>query len=215
MTTHGVVLPLFAPAQTKRYRTLVADPPWHYDVRRTDETHRARSPYPTMTQAELLQLPVGRWAAEEAHCYLWATNAFLQQAFALLAAWGFAYKTLLTWGKGRIEGGRLIHQIGVGNYYRNSTEHILFGVRGGLPVLNHDAATLFITPRREHSQKPDAFYDRVQHMSPGPYLDVFSRQQRLGWDTWGAECFNFGTQEPAETFVGRPAPDHAQEGASL
>jgi len=195
-TTHGVVLPMFSPAAqqpTKRYRTIVADPPWRYELRVNDETHRARSPYGTMSTEEIMGLPVGGWAQENSHLYLWVTNAFMGEGLEIIKAWGFHFKTLITWVKGRFEGPRLIHHIGTGNYFRNSTEHILFAVRGSLPVLNHDAPTAFIAPRGEHSEKPAAFYDLVQHMSPGPYLDVFARKQRFQWDTWGDEAFDFRT----------------------
>ena len=179
-----------AQAPTKRYRTLVADPPWHYDLRATDETHRARAPYGTMSQAELLGMPVGLWAEDDSHLYLWTTNAHLPAAFAICKAWGFEYKVLITWLKGRIEANRLVEHLGMGNYYRGSTEHILFGIRGSLAVRNHDVTTAFIAPRGEHSEKPAAFYDMVERMSPGPYLDIFARKQRLGWSTFGNEAYN-------------------------
>jgi N6-adenosine-specific RNA methylase IME4 len=195
-TTHGVVLPMFSPAAqqpTKRYRTIVADPPWRYELRVKDETHRARSPYGTMSTEEILGLPVGVWAQEDSHLYLWVTNAFMAEGLEIVKAWGFQFKTIITWIKGRFEGPRLVHHIGTGNYYRNSTEHILFAIRGSLPTLNHDSPTALIAPRGEHSEKPAAFYDMVQHMSPGPYLDVFARKQRFQWDTWGDEAFDFRT----------------------
>ena len=195
MTTHEVVLPLFSnlAGQTdhKRYRTLVADPPWRYDLRAADETHRARVPYGTMTQQELLGLPVGLWAQEDSHLYLWTTNAHMGEALQLAKAWGFDQKTIITWVKGRIEGGRLVQHMGTGDSYRGASEHILFCKRGSLSVMNHDMTTVFIAPRKEHSEKPAAFYDIVERMSPGPYLDVFARTQRFNWDTWGNESFDF------------------------
>ena len=201
---HNAILPLFSPmaqAPTKRYRTIVADPPWHYELRKDDTTHRARAPYGTMSQQQLINLPIGAWAEDNAHLYLWTTNAHMAEAHRITKAWGFDTKTIVTWLKGRFEGGRLIQHMGTGNYYRGSTEHILFCVRGSLSVLNHDLTTAFISPRREHSEKPDAFYDMVERMSLGPYLDVFARKQRMGWDTFGDEAFNFGTDLPPESFV--------------
>ena len=195
-TTHATVLPMFSPAAqqpTKRYPCVICDPPWRYDLRAQDKTHRARAPYPTMTQEELRGMPIGLWAADRAHLFLWVTNAFIAEGLELVRMWGFEYKTLLTWVKGRFEAGRLVAHIGTGNYFRNNTEHVLFGVRGSLPVLNHDTPTAFIAPRGEHSEKPAAFYDIVQHMSMGPYLDVFARSQRFGFDTWGDEAFDFRT----------------------
>ena len=183
----------FRSPPTKRYRTLCADPPWRYRIRAEDKTHRGRAAYPTMSQEELRALPIGLWASEQSHLFLWVTNAFITDGLELVKVWGFDYKTLITWVKGRIEGGRLVSQIGVGNYFRNNTEHVLFAVRGSLPVLTHDSPTAFIAPRGQHSQKPPPFYDLVSHMSPGPYLDVFARKQRFGWDTWGDQAFDFRT----------------------
>ena len=196
MTTHEVLLPLFSPmatAPTKRYRTIVADPPWHYEFRKNDETHRSRAPYGTMTVPELLGMPVGLWSDTDAHLYLWVTNAYIAEGHQIAKAWGFEVKTVITWVKGRIEGGRLIQHLGTGNYYRGSTEHILFARKGSLAVLSHDVTTAFVAPRTDHSEKPAAFYDMVERMSPGPYLDVFARKQRFMWDSFGNEAFDFRT----------------------
>ena len=161
-----------------KYRTIVVDPPWSYKER--VGRGRAENHYGTMSHADLMALPVGSWAEVNAHLYLWTTNAFMVEAHELAKAWGFTQKTILTWVK---------PQIGMGRYYRNNTEHCLFAVKGMLHVLRADMPTAFTAVRRRHSAKPEAFFDMVQSMSPGPYLDVFSRQQRLGWDTWGNECF--------------------------
>ena len=191
LSTHEVVLPLLSglvqdKAQHKRYHTIVADPPWRYDSKL--KGLRGATDYPTMTQEELCAMPVGLWAHDRAHLYLWTTDAFIVQAHHIAQAWGFEVKNILTWVKGRNE-----HEIrmGVGFYYRHATEYVLFGVRGSLKVLNHDQPNVFFAPRRGHSEKPAAFYDLVEHMSPGPYLDVFSRVQRFRWDTWGNEAFDF------------------------
>lgn len=226
MTTHEVVLPLFSGGAsvdgkpTKRYRTLVADPPWRYTARQEDPTHQGRTQYPTMTQAELLCLPIGLWAEPDAaHLYLWTTNNFLVDAFQLVKAWGFEYKTMLTWIKRHAPeeedeetgepGPRDDHWIGMGNYYRGVTEHVLFAIRGRLPVREHGKPNIFYAPHRGHSEKPDAFYSLMASMSPGPYADVFARKQR--WvgevnlevmDTFGDQCFNFGTSLPPEHFTG-------------
>jgi len=161
-----------------KYRTLVIDPPWAYSLRQEDPTHRGRCVYGTMGTEDLRTLPVKDWSDQNAHLYLWTTNAFMVEAHDLVKAWGFEQKTILTWVK---------DQIGLGNYYRNNTEHILFCVRGRLPVARHDAPTAFRAPRSRHSEKPAAFYDIVESMSPGPYLDVFARKLRFNWDAWGAE----------------------------
>ncbi len=192
-STHEVVLPLFAPKPTKRYRTLVADPPWRYNSKL--EGLRGATEYLTMTVDELMTMPVGLWAEENAHLYLWTTDAFMVQAHRIAMAWGFEVKNVLTWVKGRgREGGdgeiESVHEtIGVGFYYRHASEFVLFCTRGSLPVKRHDKSNVFFAPRRGHSEKPAAFYDLVESMSHGPYLDVFARLQRFNWETWGNECF--------------------------
>lgn len=200
-STHEVVLPLFsglAAAQTDhpRYPTIVADPPWQTYGRaavRWDATPNGYNDYPSMTDDEIGMLPVGMWAQDNAHLYLWCVNSNIVAAHKIAQQWGFEVKTLITWVKGRIEYDRIVHHMGLGQYYRNSTEHILFGVRGHMVTMNNDVPTALIAPRTHHSEKPDAFYDMVEHMSPGPYLDVFSRRQRMRWDTWGNEAFDFRT----------------------
>jgi N6-adenosine-specific RNA methylase IME4 len=144
----------------------------------------AATKYKVATLAELAAIPVGDWAEEKAHMYLWTTNSFMVEAHELMKVWGFKQKTILTWVKPKL---------GLGRYFRNCTEHVLFGTRGNLPVLRRDMRTVFNAPQGRHSEKPAAFYDMVQHMSPGPYLDVFARKQRFQWDTWGDEAFDFRT----------------------
>ena len=204
---HNVLLPLFSPmaqAPAKRYRTIVADPPWSY--RAKNHAPNAKGPegqYATMTMQQLYAVPVGFWAEDDAHLYLWTTNTFMAEAHTLAKAWGFEPTTILTWLKGRIEANRLIQHIGLGSYYRTSTEHVIFAVRGKLDALEHDTPTAFIAARREHSEKPAAFYDMVERISHPPFLDVFARKQRMGWDTFGDEAFNFGTDLPPEKFAPR------------
>ena len=209
MSTHEVVLPLFSSASqldgnpmNRKYRTIVADPPWRIEMGPTlTKKHvKAALEYPTMTQQELLQLPVGLWAQEKAHLYLWTTNAMLGDALSLAKAWGFKFSTLITWLKRRDERDRWQ---GLGRYYRVTTEHIVFAVRSGLDVLNKDQPNIletmgidndglaFYAARGGHSEKPAAFYDMVERMSPGPYLDVFARKQRFNWDTFGDESYDF------------------------
>jgi N6-adenosine-specific RNA methylase IME4 len=153
-----------------------------------------------MTQAELLNLPIGLWAAEQSHLYLWTTNSFMVEAHQLARAWGFEPKTIITWIKRR----RAVDDnwIGLGFYFRGVTEHILFAVRGNLKLFHCDVPNIFYAPHTQHSEKPGAFYDLVQHVSPSPYLDVFARRQRMSLDTWGDEAFDFRTdgvwhKEPA------------------
>jgi len=191
MTTHSVVLPMFSPAAekpTKRYATIVADPPWHYDA--PAYGYGADANYPTMTVDQLRNMPVGLWAQNNAHLYLWTTNTFIVEAHQIAKDWGFVPKTVLTWIKRRPSNDSWL---GMGRYFRGTTEHIVFAVRGSLNTYRNDQPNFFYAARGAHSEKPAAFYDMVQHMSPGPYLDVFARKQRFGWDTWGDEAFDFRT----------------------
>lgn len=184
-SNHNAVLPMFSPmARTpeKKYHTIVADPPWDADGH-----------YPSMSVEELMQLPVGLWAAENAHLYLWTTNTFIVEAHSLARAWGFEVKTILTWFK---------NQMSMGYYFRGNPEHVIFGVRGTMRTRERNVTTGFMAPRGSHSEKPSTFYDIVERMSWGPYLDVFARKQRMGWDTFGDEAFNFGTEHPAHEFTG-------------
>lgn len=162
-------------AMPEVFGCIAIDPPWRYDNRATRGA--AEDHYPTMSLDELaaLELP----AAADSHLYLWTTNPFLHEAFHLLDAWGFTYKTCLTWCK---------PQMGMGNYFRGTTEHVLFGIRGRCPTLANDIPTHFVADRTRHSAKPDAFYDLVERSSPGPRLDMFARTRRLGWYAWGNEA---------------------------
>lgn len=162
------------------YATVVADPPWQYDNKATRGA--AEDHYPTMSIDELCELPVSEWATEQAHLYLWTTNGFLREAFDVLDAWGFKYKTTLVWVK---------PQIGLGNYFRSSTEYVLFGVRGGLRTLDSNQRNWFEAKRGRHSKKPAFFFDLVERVSPGPFLEMFARERRLSefqWGYWGNEA---------------------------
>jgi N6-adenosine-specific RNA methylase IME4 len=195
-----------AQAPTKKYRTIVADPPWDYRGAGVGNFSGkgAGDKYPCMSVEQIMQLPVGAWAADDSTLWLWTTNSFLEQAYKIVRAWGFEARAPMTWVKGRIEGGRLIQHVGLGYLLRNSTEHALVATRGKPTTKNHDQPTAFIAPRGEHSEKPAAFYDIVEHVSMGPYLDVFARAQRFNWDTFGDEAFNFGTTQPPSAFTGAP-----------
>ena len=196
-STHEVVLPLFsqmAQEPAKKYRTIVADPPWAAVLRppvRYDGKKTQKNSYGTMTNDEITNMGAGLWAEDNAHLYLWFLNSNNVAAHKIAEAWGFDVKTIITWVKGRFEYGRFIEHIGLGHYFRNCTEHILFGVRGSLDTKEKDMSTVLFAPRTEHSEKPAAFYDMVERMSPGPYLDIFARKQRFRWDTFGNEAFDF------------------------
>ncbi len=169
---------IYTPAAT--YQTIVLDPPWDWgDEGDVDQFGRARPTYATMSIEEIAELPVLDLSAENAHIYLWITNRSLPKGFALLQAWGFRYITALTWCK---------PHFGMGNYFRGQTEQVLFGVRGSLPLLRNNVGTWFEAPRgARHSSKPDDFYELVETCSPGPWLEMFAREPRMGWVSWGAE----------------------------
>jgi N6-adenosine-specific RNA methylase IME4 len=157
------------------FSTIVIDPPWRYE--NTITRGAAEDHYPTMSMDELAALEMP--AADDAHLYLWVTNGFLREGFDLMDAWGFTYKACLTWCK---------PQIGMGNYFRNSTEHVYFGLKGSLPTNANNVPTWFVADRTRHSAKPECFYDLVEMSSPGPRLEMFARRRRLGWHTWGNEA---------------------------
>jgi N6-adenosine-specific RNA methylase IME4 len=148
-----------------RFRTVLLDPPLKYD---DDVAGQTRPNYATMTREELLALPVRNWADENCHCYLWVTNAMLLFGFELLAAYGFDYKTMLTWLK---------PHSGLGIYFRNQTEHVLFGVKGRLPT-RANLSNIFEGPVGVHSEKPEQFYELVRRASYPPYGEAFQRTPR-------------------------------------
>ena len=167
------------------YKTIVADPPWPDAHRLTGVTRVGRvkkergiaAHYSTMTMTQIADLPVAEISDNDAHLYLWTTNLHLEEAFGVMRAWGFNYRTMLTWCK---QG-----HLGLGAYFRTNTEHVLFGIRGSLKTLDRVQGTYFNGPKRGHSVKPGSFGDIVEKCSPGPYLELFARAPRLGWDSWG------------------------------
>jgi len=172
-----------------RYACILADPPWQFQNRtgKMAPEHKRLLRYPTMDLQEVAQLPVGRLAAAQSHLYLWVPNALLSEGLEVMRAWGFTYKTNLVWFKIRKDGGP--DGRGVGFYFRNVTELILFGVRGNLRTLKpgRTQVNLFSTRKREHSRKPDEIYDVIEACSPGSYLELFARFRREGWNQWGNE----------------------------
>jgi N6-adenosine-specific RNA methylase IME4 len=182
---------LLAFARGRRFATILADPPWRFTNRtgKMAPEHRRLSRYGTLTLDEIAALPVERIAAETAHLYLWVPNALLPEGLAAMQAWGFQYKSNLVWHKVRKDGGS--DGRGVGFYFRNVTELVLFGVRG------KNARTLqpgrrqvnYLSSRkREHSRKPDELYPIVEACSPDPRVELFARGTRSGWLTWGDQA---------------------------
>jgi len=142
--------------------------------------------YPKMSTPEICLLPVESVAADNSHLYLWVTAAHLADGLAVMKAWGFQYKQYIVWAKTNADG---TLRMGLGNYWRHCTELILFGTRGKAPVMDHGELNLFWAERpEEHSRKPDVFRDKVEIMSPGPYLEMFARYPREGWTLWGNEA---------------------------
>ncbi|MCG8584691.1 MAG: MT-A70 family methyltransferase [Pirellulales bacterium] len=177
-------------AKTKgTYSTILADPPWQFQNRtgKVAPEHRRLLRYPTMSLQEIMDLPVGDRAADKSHLYLWIPNALLLEGLKVMEAWGFQYKTNLVWFKVRKDGGP--DGRGVGFYFRNVTELVLFGVRGSMRTeqAGRTQVNLFPTRKREHSRKPDEIYEIVEACSPGPYLELFARFPRSGWSQWGNE----------------------------
>ncbi|MEM9187055.1 MAG: MT-A70 family methyltransferase [Planctomycetota bacterium] len=171
------------------YSTILADPPWQFQNRtgKVAPEHKRLLRYPTMEYEEIAQLPVPKMAAATSHLYLWIPNALLREGLKVMEAWGFTYKTNVVWYKVRKDGGP--DGRGVGFYFRNVTELVLFGVKGSMRTLHpgRTQVNLFPTRKREHSRKPDEIYDIVEACSPGPYLELFARFPRDGWDQWGNE----------------------------
>ena len=175
---------------SRKFATVLADPPWQFQNRtgKVAPEHRRLSRYSTLTMPEICSLPIAELAKETSHLYLWVPNALLREGLEVMGAWGFQYKTNIVWHKVRKDGGP--DGRGVGFYFRNTTELILFGIRG------KDARTLapgrrqvniIKTMKREHSRKPDELYQIIEECSPGPYLELFARGPRQDWTVWGEQ----------------------------
>jgi len=160
------------PLPTGPFHVIIVDPPWAYEKRSNDVTQRGQTPYPTLTIEEIRALPVGSLAGEDSLLWLWTTNAHLPMAFEILQAWGFAYKTCLT---------RVKPKMGLGDWLRGQTEHCLLGVRGRPVVTLTSQTTVLTAPLRDHSRKPEEFYQLVEALCPGTKLELFARAERPGW----------------------------------
>jgi N6-adenosine-specific RNA methylase IME4 len=180
------------------YGTILADPPWQFSNRtgKMAPEHWRLSRYPTLTLQSIKALPVAAVAAAQSHLYLWVPNALLREGLEVMEAWGFQYKTNLIWHKIRKDGGP--DGRGVGFYFRNTTEMVLFGVRGQLRTLTSGRTQVNIikTQKREHSRKPDELYAIIEACSPGPFLELFARGQRADWDQWGNEVVDYAPSWP-------------------
>ncbi len=176
-----------------RYRTIVADPPWPMPTggprggtRVWNPGVPSALPYPRMTLDAIEALPIDDLADPTAHLYVWTTNAFLERTYGLVRAWGFRPSQVLVWAK-RPRG------LGMGGAFTSTTEFVLFAWRGSSSPIARQDSSWWCWPRGVHSRKPEAFLDLVESVSPGPYLELFARRQRLGWDTWGNEALEHVT----------------------
>lgn len=175
----------------KKYKTIYADPPWQFQNRtgKVAPEHKRLNRYSTMTLNEIMALPVSDISDEKSHLYLWVPNALLPEGLAVMKAWGFEYKTNLIWEKVRKDGqpdGR-----GVGFYFRNVTEILLFGIKGDKNRTlqpGRSQVNLLRTMKREHSRKPDEFVSLIEACSQGPRLEMFARGNRDDWDMWGNQA---------------------------
>lgn len=171
----------------KRYRTIVADPPW--DLAKVNSgwatTSNVALPYGTMSLSDIERIPVQDVAAPSSHLYLWTVTSVLRHSFGVVEAWGFKPKQVLVWCK---------PGLGSGMRFRQNVEYVIFGTRGaGLPITRRDVGTWHEWPRGRHSEKPEAFFDLVESVSPGPYLEMFARRARFGWDYWGDQSLGTAT----------------------
>jgi len=183
----------------QKFRTVLADPPWQFQNRtgKMAPEHKRLNRYGTMTLDDILMLPVPQILEETAHLYLWVPNALLPEGLRVLVAWGFQYKSNIVWHKIRKDGGP--DGRGVGFYFRNTTELILFGVRGKnartLPP-GRSQVNIIKSQKREHSRKPDEAYEIIEACSPGPFLELFARGSRPGWTTWGNQADEYAPDWP-------------------
>ena len=174
-------------------KTILADPPWQFQNRtgKMAPEHKRLSRYLTLTLKEISEIPVDLVTAKNAHLYLWVPNALLAEGLHVMEAWGFQYKANIVWHKIRKDGGP--DGRGVGFYFRNTTELVLFGVKGSMRTLDPGRTQVNIikSRKREHSRKPDEQYELIESCSPGPYLELFARHSRKNWNVWGNEVTKY------------------------
>lgn len=201
-------VPMNLPGLSSTFGTILADPPWRFDNRtgKVAPEHQRLRRYPTMSLREIQELPVAAHANRESHLYLWVPNALLREGLDVMDAWGFTYKTNIIWSKVRKDGGP--DGRGVGFYFRNVTEILLFGIRGKLRTdkAGRRQVNMISTRKREHSRKPDEAYDVIEACSFGPFLELFARAPRSNWAQWGDEV---------ETYLNRRRVARGYEGGAL
>jgi N6-adenosine-specific RNA methylase IME4 len=205
------IIDLASSVRGRKFHTVLADPPWRFTNRtgKMAPEHRRLSRYETMSIEDICALPVAEIVAEPAHLYLWVPNALLPWGLRTMAAWGFDYKSNIVWHKIRKDGGS--DGRGVGFYFRNVTEMLLFGVRGKNArtlAPGRRQVNMIETRKREHSKKPDEQYEIIEACSRGPYLELFARGTRPGWTYWGRQA-NEGYRPTWETYAHNSAAEHA------
>lgn len=179
---------------TNQFNTILADPPWDIEQK---GARGASVHYDLMTLERIKAMPVADLAADNAHLWLWVTNATLRDGYDVAEAWGFKVRSPLTWVKFRL---------GLGNYLRNSTEHVLFATRGKAPVQFRSQPTWINAPVMEHSHKPEEQYAVIERISPGPYLELFARRRPLSDSDWSV----WGNQIDSDVIIdGYPVPNYS------
>ena len=177
----------------RTFSTIMADPPWQFENRtgKVAPEHKRLNRYGTLPLSDICEMPVASAAASSAHLYLWVPNALLPEGLKVMSSWGFTYKTNIVWHKIRKDGGP--DGRGVGFYFRNTTELLLFGVRGSMRTLapGRRQVNIIKTLKREHSRKPDEQYDLIESCSPPDYLEIFGRGGRPGWTVFGNQAENY------------------------
>ena len=184
---------------SQKFATVLADPPWQFANRtgKMAPEHKRLQRYPTMSLGEIKELPVPAIVEDTAHLYLWVPNALLAYGLQVMENWGFIYKTNIIWYKVRHDGGP--DRRGVGFYFRNVTEMILFGVRGKAArtlQAGRSQENMIISRKREHSRKPDEQYDIIESCSRGPFIELFARGPRDGWFVWGNQAEKYNPSWP-------------------
>jgi len=181
-----------------RFGTILIDPPWRFNnhTGKVGPEHKRLHRYSTMSFEEIEALPIAELSLPQSHLYLWCPNALLLEALNIMKAWDFTYKTNLAWYKVRKDGGP--DGRGVGFYFRNVTELLLFGVKGKLRTskAGRTQVNIMVSRKREHSRKPEQVYDIIESCSPEPYLELFARQRVPGWVQWGDELDTYEQTRP-------------------
>lgn len=190
---------------SKKYKTILADPPWDINQRGKNNNRSAESHYALMPLERKKNMPIADLCEENAHLYLWSPNGLLPQALEVIKAWGFEYHCNMVWCKPRLS---------LGNYIRTAHETLLFAVRGKSPVNFHGQGSWVFAPQQEHSHKPEEQFAIIERLSNGPYLELFARRRQPGWDCWGNEIDSdiVIPGYPVPEYSGKVKPDSTKKG---